>query len=100
MMDNRTLLVRKLVEMMPHKTPSQPDNVMAAFESEPIRRAAEAFAHVIEYELPKDRTELIALLWVFGEILDGDMRKMVARSERLSNDLLSAYPSPSYLIKK
>jgi hypothetical protein len=71
-MDNRSSLVKKLVALMPPKA-IDTTTPMMTFRQEPIRMSAEAFAHAIDFELPADRTELLALLWTFGEVLAGHM---------------------------
>lgn len=98
MMDNRSELVKKLMAMMPESAVPKWDPKMATsimpFKTEPIRHAAEVFANVIEYELPKDRTELIALLWTFGEILDGDLNRTLEHSQQIISDYLSMSATP------
>ena len=49
----------------------------------PIRMSADAFASWINDELPANDEELRAMLWMFGEILNGEMERMLNSSNQL-----------------
>ncbi len=92
-------LCEKLKELMPKK-PELEEGSMLRFDPQPIRRAAETFAHAIDFELPTDREELFSLLWVFGECLNGHMEKQVAASNRLVEDALATKINPVYIVNR
>ena len=89
MPDNRSPLMKRLAEIMPKKpeTPKKATQMMH-IEMHPIRQSAEAFAHWIGNELPANDEELRAMLWVFGEILNGEMERMLNYSNQRNVDLL------------
>jgi hypothetical protein len=89
-------LREKLAKLMPKK-PDPPDDgsAMLRFDPQPIRRSAEAFAHALDYELPVDERELIDLLWVFGEVLDGHMESRNKSTMKLVDDLLARQIHPT-----
>lgn len=86
-------LMKRLAEIMPKK-PERPKkaNEMMHFEMRPIRMAADSFTAWMGDELPANREELRAMLWVFGEILNGHMERMLNDSNRLQSDLLATLP--------
>jgi len=94
MPDNRSPLMKRLAEIMPKKPePPQFHNKLAMhIEMHPIRQSAEAFASWMGDELPANYEELRAMLWVFGEILNGHMERMLNDSNRLQSDLLATLP--------
>jgi hypothetical protein len=65
---------------------------MMHIEMHPIRMSADAFASWINDELPANDEELRAMLWTFGEILNGEMERMLNESNRLQSDLLATLP--------
>lgn len=83
-METKKTLMEKLALLMPKKPEPPQDGRMMRFDPEPIRRAAESFAHALNFDLPENQEELIALLWVFGEFIDGEMQKR----ERYYRDLV------------
>ena len=96
MPDNRSPLMKRLAEIMPKK-PEKPwepwdGKSMMHIDLHPIRMSADAFASWINDELPANDEELRAMLWVFGEILNGHMEKMLNESNRLRGDLLRTLP--------
>jgi hypothetical protein len=93
MPDDRSPLMKRLAEIMPKK-PDVPRkaNEMMHIELHPIRMTAESFASWINDDLPANREELRAMLWVFGEILNGEMERMLNESNRLRGDLLRTMP--------
>jgi hypothetical protein len=93
MLDNRSPLMKRLAEIMPKKpVPPQDDKLMMRIEMHPIRQAADSFASWMNDDLPANREELRAMLWTFGEILDGEMERMLNVSNRLQSDLLNTMP--------
>jgi len=102
MLDNRSPLMKRLAEIMP-KNPEQPwepwdGKYPMHIELHPIRQSADAFASWINDELPSNDEELRAMLWTFGEILDGHMERMLNESNRLRGDLLDAMPIKPQMI--
>jgi hypothetical protein len=72
--------MKRLAEIMPKK-PEQPwdGKTTMHIEMHFIRMSADAFASWINDELPANDEELRAMLWVFGEILNGEMERMLNR---------------------
>ena len=101
MPDTRSPLMKRLAEIMPKK-PEQPKKAtqMMHIELHPIRMAADSFASWINDELPANDEELRAMLWVFGEILNGEMERMLNVSNRLQSDLLATMPIKSTIVDK
>ena len=97
--DNRSPLMKRLAEMMPKKPePPRKASDMMRIELHPIRMAAESFTSWIGNELPADREELRAMLWVFGEILNGEMERMLNSSHQRHMDLLRTTAIPTTLL--
>ena len=95
MPDNRSPLMKRLAEIMPKKPEPQLDGLsMIPFRKEPIRMIAESFASWMGDDLPVDREELRAMLWTFGEILKGNMERMLNSQLTHINDLLQVMPMP------
>lgn len=93
MLDNRSPLMKRLAEIMPKKPEPKWDELgIMRFEMHPIRQSAEAFASWMGDELPANDEELRAMLWVFGEILNGHMERMLNDSSRLQSALLATMP--------
>lgn len=92
-MDTRSPLMKRLVEIMPKK-PEQPwdGKSLMHIEMHPIRQAADSFASWMNDDLPANKEELHAMLWVFGEILNGHMERILNDSRRLQDDLLKTMP--------
>lgn len=86
-------LMKRLAEIMP-KSPETPKKAtqMMHIEMHPIRMAADSFTAWMGDELPANREELRAMLWVFGEILNGHMERMLNDSSRLQSALLATMP--------
>lgn len=93
-------LYDKLKRLMPPKPEPKEGDMMLRFDPQPIRRSAEAFAHAIDFDLPADREELLALLWVFGENLNGHMERQMAVSNKLVEDALAMRINPVYIVNK
>lgn len=96
MLDTRSPLMKRLAEIMPKK-PEKPwepwdGKSMMHIDLHPIRMSADAFASWINDELPANDEELRAMLWTFGEILNGEMERMLNVSNRLQSDLLATLP--------
>jgi hypothetical protein len=101
MFNNRSPLMKRLAEIMPKKPEPKLDGLgMIPFRAEPIRMAAESFASWVHDDLPANREELRAMLWVFGEILNGHMERMLNESNRLQNDLLATQPIKLTIVEK
>jgi len=105
MLDNRSPLMKRLAEIMP-KRPEQPwepwdGKYPIHIELHPIRQAADLFASWMGNEklLPSNNEELLATLWVFGEILNGEMERMLNVSNRLQSDFLATMPNPTTFLK-
>jgi hypothetical protein len=83
--------------------PKRPDNPwdgksMMHIDLHPIRMSADAFASWINDELPANDGELRAMLWTFGEILNGNMERMLNDSHDKMMDLLRVTPMPTVII--
>ena len=99
MLDNRSPLMKRLAEIMPKKPEPKWDELgIMRFEMHPIRQSAEAFASWMGDELPANDEELRAMLWVFGEILNGEMESMLNESNRLRDELLATLPIKPQMI--
>ena len=91
--DNRSPLMKRLAEMMPKKPePPRKASDMMRIELHPIRMAAESFTSWMGDDLPANTEELRATLWVFGEILNGEMERMLNDSHHRMVDLLNTLP--------
>jgi hypothetical protein len=86
--------MKRLAEIMPKKPEPQyaPNTLMIPIDMHHIRQAAESFASWINDDLPANREELRAMLWVFGEILNGEMERMLNDSHHRMVDLLKTLP--------
>ena len=98
MPDTRSPLMKRLAEIMPKEAidPALTLNSMKSLRihHRPIRQSAEAFAHWMGDELPANDEELRAMLWVFGEILNGHIERMLNASNRIQSELLATMPFP------
>jgi hypothetical protein len=99
LLDHRSPLMKRLAEIMP-KRPEQPWNgkSMMHIDLHPIRMSADAFASWLNDELPANDEELRAMLWTFGEILNGHMERMLNESNRIQSDLLATMPIPTTVL--
>ena len=100
--DNHSPLMKRLAEIMPKK-PEKPwkpwdGKSMMHIDLHPIRQSADAFTAWMNDDLPANREELHAMLWVFGEILYGEMERMLNVSNRLQSDLLDTLPIKPQMI--
>jgi len=87
--------MQRLADIMPKKTDKPWDGKsMMHIEMHPIRQSSEAFSLWLDNELPANKEEMIATLWVFGEILNGEMERMLNESNLLRGDLLRTTPFP------
>ena len=95
-------LMSKLEKLMPKKPEPTwtPGDGMFRIQCEPIRYHAEAFVHYLDKDLPVDGKELRDVLWVFGELLCGDMEKMVNVYMRHAEDLIALQTNPIYIVKE
>ena len=87
-----TPFLERLRKIFPHKeihTPDYSQKMMPTLNREPIREVARSFANAIEHDLPKDYHELEALLWTFGEILNGEMERRLAHATKIAQDLIT-----------
>ena len=102
MPDTRSPLMKRLAEIMPKEAidPALTLNSMKSLRihHRPIRQSAEAFASWMGDELPANYEELRAMLWVFGEILNGEMERMLNESNRLHGDLLRTMTIPTTVL--
>jgi len=100
MPDNRSPLMKRLAEIMPKKPEPkwEPNKLMLPIDYQPIRQSAEAFASWMGDELPANDEELRAMLWVFGEILNGQMERMLNDSHDRVMDLLRVTPMKTSMI--
>jgi hypothetical protein len=77
-------------------TPKKPENPIYGgsmrIELHPIRQAADSFASWMNDDLPSNKEELHAMLWVFGEILNGEMERMMNVNIRQIDSLLNSSP--------
>lgn len=96
--DGRSRLMEKLGAVMPRKEPPMNATNLMMIEHHPIRLHAEAFAHFIGDELPSDARELRAMLWVFGEMLCGDMEQRLNWAMRTTCDAIAGTPPKSFEI--
>lgn len=87
----------KLAEIMPKKPEPDNSNIqrIAQINHEPIRRASEAFTGFMNGELPRNVEELVAMLWVFGEVNHGHLEKTVATYSKLANDAIALQLKPT-----
>jgi hypothetical protein len=100
MPDNRSPLMKRLAEIMPKKPePPWDGKSMMHIDLHPIRMSADAFASWINDELPANDEELRAMLWTFGEILNGEMERMLNVSIHRMDDLLNTMPIPTTIFK-
>jgi len=93
-------LMKRLAEIMPKRAADRATDAKFGMRVElhPIRMSADAFASWINDELPANDEELRAMLWVFGEILNGEMERMLNVSNRIQEDLLDAMPIKPQMI--
>ena len=102
MLDTRSPLMKRLAEIMPKK-PEKPwepwdGKSMMHIDLHPIRMSADAFASWINDELPANDEELRAMLWTFGEILNGNMERMLNDSHDRVMDLLRTTAIPTTIL--
>ena len=96
-------LMLKLEKVMPKKPESTwktGGRMLYRVSYEPIRYSAESFVHYLDKDLPIDGKELRDVLWVFGELLCGDMEKMVNVYMRHAEDLIALQTNPIYIVKE
>lgn len=93
-----TTLLQRLKEIMPKK-PKKPwdGKSLMQFEHHPIRQSADAFTGWIGKDMPKTTEELNAVLWVFGEILSGDMEKRYNYAMKGWTDAINLIPGPAWV---
>lgn len=93
---NKPNLLQRLKEIMPKK-PEKPWNgkSLMQFEHHPIRQSADAFTGWIGKDMPKTTEELNAVLWVFGEILSGDMEQRYNYAMKGWTDAINLIPGPA-----
>jgi hypothetical protein len=97
MPDNRSPLMKRLAEIMPKRAADRATDAKFGMpvELHPIRMSADSFASWIGDDLPADRNEMLATLWVFGEILDGEMERQMNTLMRLHGNLMDMMPIPT-----
>jgi hypothetical protein len=103
MPDNRSPLMKRLEEIMPKKLKGDnwdAEPRMMTFQVHPIRHAADSFVSWMGDELPVNREELRAMLWVFGEILNGEMERMLNIEARCRAELLMTLPILPTMVAK
>ena len=98
--DNRSPLMKRLAEIMPKKPEPkwEPNKLMLSIDYQPIRQSADAFASWMGDELPANYEELRAMLWTFGEILNGNMERMLNDSHDRVMDLLRTTAIPTTIL--
>jgi hypothetical protein len=93
--------MKRLAAIMPKKPEPPKDGKLAMrIEMNPIRQSAEAFASWIDDDLPTNIEEIIAMLWVFGERLNGEMERRLNHVMKLQEDLLATMPFSTSTIKQ
>ena len=97
MLDNRSPLMKRLAEIMPKRAADRATDAKFGMRVElhPIRMSADAFASWINDELPANDEELRAMLWTFGEILNGEMERQMNTLMRLHGNLMDMMPIPT-----
>jgi hypothetical protein len=94
--------MKRLAEIMPKEAidPALTLNSMKSLRihHRPIRQSAEAFASWMGDELPANYEELRAMLWTFGEILNGNMERMLNDSHDRVMDLLRTTAIPTTIL--
>lgn len=96
--ESKRPLVDRLREIMPKRAldEAETDRLgMRPFRSRPIRMAADSFSGWLGDELPKDKHELRAILWTFGEILHGHLEDRLNYQLKLTDDYLKTFISPT-----
>ena len=93
-------LMQKLEAAMP-KRPEPKANTMRAtcFEHRPIKHAADTFFHGLGEDMPTTPEEVHAMLWVFGELLCGEMEKQVNYAMKLATDAAACSIAPQVMIR-
>jgi hypothetical protein len=86
--------MKRLAEIMPKSAAEKATNPTfpMRIELHPIRQAADSFASWMNDDLPANKEELHAMLWVFGEILNGEMERMMNVNIRQIDSLLNSSP--------
>lgn len=102
-------LMQRLAEMMPKKATAMGTRPavgygsgtgVTPFEIHPIRMSADSFTHWLNGDLPKDESEMRAILWVFGEIICGDMEKRLNYTMKLQGELLNSLPPATVVLQR
>jgi len=83
-------LMKKLAEMMPKRNtePAPSGRQMISFLLEPIRQHANQFDPCCPM-LPKTQDEMVAMLWVFGEQIAGEMENRMNYALNMANDAIN-----------
>jgi hypothetical protein len=95
-------LMDRLREVMPKRAleEAETDGLgMRQFRSRPIRMEADSFSGWLGDQLPKDKDELRAILWTFGEIISGHLEDRLNCHTKLTHDFLKSFISPSTMRK-
>lgn len=97
--DYPSRLMKKLKSIAPpdmfERKPADITNLTQMnFRLEPIRRAAETFAVFLEGETSVPLNDQIALLWVFGELLQRDLERMLNIQQKLLVDMQNVMLTP------
>ena len=103
MFDNRSPFMKRLAEIMPKKPDPPQDGLgMMRLELHPIRQTDDLFASWMGNEnlLPANNEELLATLRVFGEILNGEMERMLNDRNRVVDDYLNACINPQVILAR
>lgn len=89
-------LMARLKEIMPKK-PEQPwdGKSLMHIELHPIRQAADSFTHWLDGQMPDSDEEMRAMLWVFGEILNGEMERQLNGMMERVDELVGLLPTPA-----
>lgn len=92
-------LLQRLADIMPKKPEPQPNTVLRMqIDIQPIRQAADSFANWIEDDIPQNRMELRAMLWTFGEILNGDMERRMNAIMKINSNLRGMMPFQTTIV--
>jgi hypothetical protein len=87
-----------LAKMLPKVPEPTYDKLrLIPFQQQPIRRYADEFAMAMP-DMPKDREELQAALWVFGERIAGEMERRMNAALKLADDALATRAAPSIYV--
>lgn len=102
--EDRPQWIDKIIALMPpgvldSRELRSHSQLMPSLNRNYVERAAEAFACKYAEEPPRTRRELMALLWVFGENIVGDLKRQNEFMEKSWRDSINAFSRPSIITK-